>query len=188
MKKIDVKSPENLSNEVAPETVPIQEYDGVETWKEREVDGKEVVFTRKINLSESEARALLGGRDPKIYFRNGKVPIFYKSLGDLLPEDREETKLLRQTMPSFPDVLLFKHKYEQLYQLLIPKQICEFELDNNEEIVDSAIHCDTRSIVFGSQSSPKSFEKNYFRQRVKMIDTRLRSAAERLISYSLTKN
>lgn len=190
--KTKMNKKENTTPEVvevpAPVDVPVEapSYDGVETWEERDVMGQVTKITRKVNMSTEEVKKFFGDHNPAKYFRNGKIPVSYKSLGNLLPEDAEETMVLRQNMPAFKDVLLFKHKYEQLYQLLIPKQICEFELDGNDEISNEAIHCDTRSIVFGASNSPRSFEKNYFRQRVQVINQRLKQVAERLTSYNLT--
>lgn len=185
--KENVSVPESVNEPVAtPASTP--KYDGVETWEERDVMGQVTKFTRKINMSDDEVAKFLGGHDPHKYFRNGKVPISYKSMGVLLPEDREEVMILRQTMPSFPDVLLFKHNYEQLYQLLIPKNVCEFELDGNNDIVDESIRCDTRSIVFGGTGTPRSFERTYFKQRVQVINLRLKSVADMKINYNLTNN
>lgn len=189
MNKKESTTPEVVEIKDTPVSTPaeVPSYDGIETWEERDVMGQVTKITRKINMSTEEVKKFFGDHNPAKYFRNGKIPVSYKSLGNLLPEDADETIVLRQNMPAFKDVLLFKHKYEQLYQLLIPKQICEFELDGDNEIMNDAIHCDTRSIVFGASNSPRSFEKNYFRQRVQVINQRLKQVAERLTNYNLDK-
>lgn len=156
-------------------------YDGVETWEEQiSLNQPKVTITRKVNMSSDEVKKFLGDNDPNLYFRHGKVPLWFKEYGTLLGEEDEELQVIRNVMPNMPEVLLFKHKTQPLYNVLVPKPLSEFELSKEGEIVDPVNHADMRAIAFGGTNTPKSYEKTFFKLRASVIHNNLLRRMERL--------
>ena len=156
-------------------------YDGIEEWDEIVKLGEPAVHKKeKINMNTDEIKKFFGEHDPNLYFRNGKIPNRYKELGTLLTEEDEEFKTLKQVIPNMPELLLFKHKTQPLYNVLVPKPLSEFELDGEGDIVDPAYHADTRAIAFGGSNAPKSFEKTFFKMRAEVIHQNLNRRLERM--------
>jgi len=153
--------------EVIAEEVPtVKEYDGYEDLVEPHIDGTYKTTRVKLYLSDSEVKKLLGDIDPSKYFRLGKIPNHIpKSLGTLLPDDRMETIVKNDVFSQFPDVLMFKHDLSNIYTLLIPKVISDFELNKDGDYTDRLVQFDTRSIAFnGGNGRPTSFEADYFKK------------------------
>lgn len=140
----------NTTPEVVVPAVP--EYDGVEMFK-ADYETKPM----KLNMNSFEVKAWFGENDPAKYFREGKIPTYYKSIGDLLADDREEVAAMKQALPQYPGLLLFKHRLQTLYTIVVPKLYGEFEVDLNGEIVDANIKVHTVAFAFG-----KAFEKGEF--------------------------
>lgn len=164
------------------------EYDGVETWFERvDLTNPPVQKTAKINMSTSEVKKFLGDADPNLYFRGGKIPTWYKEFGTLVDEEDEELKILRNAAPEMPELLLFKHKTQPLYNVLVPKPLGEHELDGNGDITDPVFHADMRAIAFGGSNAPKSFEKTFFRMRLNVIVGNLKKGLDRMKEWRAHK-
>jgi len=110
-------------------------------------------------LSEDEAKKFLGGRNPKDYFRDGKIhkTIDVKNMGDLLDEDRPEVQTLRRIAPQFPDLLMFKDRMQNLYNILVPKRLTENQLDENGEFVEKYVRRDVNVVNFNAAVSTKEF-------------------------------
>jgi hypothetical protein len=141
------------------------EYDGYEDIIEPTIEGKYVTVRRKVYLSDKEVKAFLGEHDPAKYFRLGRVPISMpKSIGTLLPEDREEVIIKNEVFAKFPEVLMFKHNLTNIYTLLIPKVIADFEVTDGE-FTNRLVQSDTRSIPFnGGAGRPSSWSVDYFKK------------------------
>lgn len=156
-------------------------YDGIETWEEQiSLNQPPRTITRKINMDSNEVKKFLGDNDVNLYFRGGKIPMWFKEYGQLLAEDEEETIVLRGIMSNMPELLLFKHKTQPLYNVLVPKPLCEYELDGDGDIIDPVHHADMRAIAFGGTNAPKSYEKTYFKLRATVIHRNLLRGMERL--------
>lgn len=163
------------------EKIEVAPYDGVETWFERvDLINPPQEKKAKINMSDSEVKKFLGEHDTKMYFRNGRIPNWYKEFGTLVEEEDEEMKVLRNVMADMPEVLLFKHKTQPLYNVLVPKPLSEFELDGSGDIMDPTYTADMRAIAFGGSNAPKSFEKTFFKARLMVIHNHLLKGIERL--------
>lgn len=149
--------------EVAKTTTSAPEYNGVEMFK-----GDYETKPMKVNMDSNQVKAFLKDNDPMVYFREGKIPTYYKQLGDLLEgDDREEVKTLRETLPQFKGILLFKHHQQNLYTLVVPKTYGEFEVDQNGEIVDANVKVHTVAIAFGASGMPAAYEKGAFIKALK---------------------
>lgn len=145
------------TNPLTASTAP--EYNGIEMFKSDYSTGP-----LKINMDSNEVKSFLKGNDPSKYFREGKIPTYYKQLGDLLDDDREETQVLKETLPQFKDILLFKHRQQSLYTLVVPKLYGEFELDDQGEIRDQNVKVHTVAIAFGASGLPAAYEKGAFKK------------------------
>lgn len=145
--------------------VPVVEYDGYEDITEPTIEGKYVTNRKKIYLSDKEVKSFMGEHDPQKYFRLGKVPTSMpKSIGTLLAEDREETLVLRDVFSKFPDIIMFKHNLTNIYTLLIPKIIADFEVVDGE-FTNRLVQYDTRSIPFnGGSGRPSSWSADFFKK------------------------
>jgi hypothetical protein len=144
---------------------PVIEYDGYEDITEPTIEGKYVTNRQKVYLSTKEVKAFMGDHDPAKYFRLGKVPtIMPKSIGTILGEDREETIVMRDVFSKFPEVLMFKHNLTNIYTLLIPKVIADFEVVDGE-FTNRLVQYDTRSIPFnGGSGRPSSWSADFFKK------------------------
>lgn len=148
-----VAQPNQLTASTAPE------YNGIEMFKSDYSTGP-----LKVNMDSNEVKAFLKDNDPSIYFREGKIPTYYKQLGDLLDDDREETQVLKETLPQYAGILLFKHRQQSLYTLVVPKIFGEFELDDQGEIRDANVKVHTVAIAFGASGLPAAYEKGAFKK------------------------
>ena len=112
---------QNAEKTVETKLNPVMDYDGIETWEELVHPAQPPVKrTAKVNMNSEEVKKFFKDNDPKLYFRQGKIPTWVKEYGTLLEEEDEETQLLRQLTPGFPELLLFKHKTQPLYNILVP--------------------------------------------------------------------
>lgn len=152
-----VAQPNKTTDTTAAPSIP--EYDGVEMFK-----SDYQTAPLKVNMSTSEVKAFFKDNDPSVYFREGKIPTYYKQLGDLLDNDREEVIVLKDTLPQFKDILLFKHRQQSLYTLVVPKIYGEFELSQEGEIRDSNVKVHTVAIAFGASGLPAAYEKGAFKK------------------------
>lgn len=161
----------NETKDVIPEVpvTSVPEYDGIEMFK-ADYETKPL----KVNMNSNEVKAWFGDNDPKLYFREGKIPNYFKSLGDLLAEDREEVLTLRKTLPQYSKVLLFKHHLQNLYTLVVPKLYGEFELDANGEITDANVKVHTVAFAF-----QKAFEKGEFIKKLEKTGLHFKSNESR---------
>lgn len=142
---------------------------------------------KELCLPEEQARAYLGGRDPKEYFRDGLLHTsFMTTFENLLPEDEEEVQVMRRVIP-YKDCLLFKKKRTNLYIVLIPKRLARFELDADGEFVDEPINYDISAIAFTGSGTPAAYEEGYFVQQLKKILVHLTKVAESRRIYSAEK-
>lgn len=133
---------------------------------------------KELSLPEEEARAYLGGRDPRDYFRDGLLHTsFVTTFENLLPEDEEEVQVMRRVIP-YKGVLLFKKKRTNVYILLIPKKLARFELDADGEFVDQPVNYDISAIAFTGSGTPAAYEEGYFIQQLKKVLTHLTKVAE----------
>jgi len=133
---------------------------------------------KELCLPDEQARAFLGGRDPKDYFRDGLVHTsFISTFENLLPEDEEEVVVMRKIIP-FKDVLLFKRKRTNLYILLVPKRLARFELDMDGEFVNEYINYDISAIAFTGSGTPAAYEEGYFIQQLQKVLVHLQKVAE----------
>lgn len=165
----------------ASKDVEVQEYDGVETWMEKvDMVNPAVQKTAKINMSTKEVQKFLGDNDPNLYFRGGKIPNWYKEFGILLDAEDDEHKIMTSVCSDMPELLLFKHKTQPLYNVLVPKPLSEHELDEKGDIIDPVFSADMRAIAFGGSNAPKSFEKSFFRARLTVIHNNLKRGIERM--------
>lgn len=179
----------NASVDVEVKETLSPEYDGVETWSERiDLINTPVTKTAKINMSTEEVTKFLGGNDPYLYFRGGKIPNWYKEFGTLVDKEDDEYKIMNAVCHDMPELLLFKHKTQPLYNILVPKPLSEYEIDNNGDIVDPIFSADMRAIAFGGSNSPKSFEKTFFRQRVAKIHSNLSLGIDRIREWRAHKS
>ena len=166
---------------VVAETLQIPGYDGVETWEEIVNPTQPPVLRKaKINMNTEEMNKFFGNHDVNLYFRGGKIPTWIKEYGVILDEDEDETKLLRSVIPQFPELILFKHKQQPLYNILVPKPLSEFEISSDGDIVDQAYYADFRAIAFGGSNAPRNYDKTYFKARVTVIGANLQKRSERL--------
>lgn len=170
-------------------TTPVMEYDGYETWEEKIHPAQPAVTkTVKVNMNSEEVKKFFGEYDPKLYFKHGKIPTWMKEYGVILDEDEEETKLLRSVTPTFPELILFKHKNQPLYNVLVPKPLSEFELDSTGEISNENYHADFRAIAFGGSNAPRNYDKTYFKLRAEVIARSLQRGAERIKEWRAHKS
>ena len=148
-----------------PEVGEVVEFDGYVDIVEPSIEGKYVTIPKKIYLSTKEVKAFMGDHDPANYFRLGKVPVIMpKSIGTLLPEDREEVITMREVFSKYPDILMFKHNLTNIYTLLIPKILADFEVVDGE-FVERIVQYDTRSIAFnGGVGRPSSWSVDFFKK------------------------
>lgn len=147
------------------EVAPVAEYDGIETVYTILQDGRSSQKEVKVNLSSKELKEWLGDVDTNRYFKNGKVPVFCKkAFGDLLTDDNEEKVAMQSVLKDFDGLLFFKNRKQNLYTILVPKELSEFELDSDGEFIDSAVHYDIRTINFSGGSAPSAFEIGYFKK------------------------
>lgn len=151
--------------EVKEEVEVTPEYDGFEDIVEPLIDGNYATKSKKVYLSDKEVKSFMGDHDPSKYFRLGKVPtIMPKSIGTLLNEDREEVIVMRDIFSQFPEVLMFKHNLSNIYTLLIPKVVADFEVVDGE-FTNRLVQYDTRSIPFnGGAGRPSAWSVDFFKQ------------------------
>lgn len=131
-------------------------------------------------MTSEEVKKFLGEHDPNLYFREGKIPNWYKEFGVLLGEDEEETRTLRAVCHDMPELLLFKHKNQPLYNVLVPKPLSEHELTPQGDMTHAENIADMRAIAFGGTGQPRNYEKTYFRMRTGVINNHLRKGLDRL--------
>ena len=160
-----MKETKSVATPEVPEAIKAVEYDGYEDIVEPTIEGKYVTTNKKVYLSDKEVKAFMGEHDPAKYFRLGKVPTSMpKSIGTLLDENREETLVMRDVFSQFPDVIMFKHNLTNIYTLLIPKVVADFEVVDGE-FVNRLVQYDTRSIPFnGGQGRPSSWSADFFKK------------------------
>jgi len=166
-----MKKPTKVENEILEDKIeeaPVvaeEFYDGFGDTYITTPDLKTAVVRKKINLDSNEVKNFLGGVDPKRYFREGKVPMFcVKAFGDLLGEDNEERAAMQKVLKDFEGLLFFKNRKQNLYTILVPKELSEFELDQDGEFIDTVVHYDIRTINFSGGSTPSAFEIGYFQK------------------------
>lgn len=140
-------------------------YDGIETYTTIFDGARSQTVTKKINLSSDEAEAFLKGNDPKKYFRNGKISTSVpKAFGELLPDDREEVQVMKAILKEFDGLLMFKHNRQNLYTILIPKELADFELNDEGDFLEELVPYDIRVVNFSGGSAPSAFESGYFKK------------------------
>jgi len=133
---------------------------------------------KQLSLSNEEAVAYLGGRDPNEYFRGGLLhSSFVQTFENLLPEDEEEVATMRRVIP-YKDVLLFKKKKTNVYILLIPKRLARFEMDDEGEFISETVNYDISAIAFTGSGTPAAYEEGYFIQQLKKVLVHLTKVAE----------
>ncbi len=170
----------NASKDVEVNVQPV-EYDGIETWQEQlNLTSNPVTKTAKVNMNTAEVKKFMGEHDPNLYFRGGKVPTWYKEFGTMTDPEDDETKILRSVASDMPELLLFKHKTQPLYNVLVPKPLSEHELTPDGDITDAIFSADMRAIAFGGSNAPKSFEKTFFKLRLTVIHNNLLRGLERM--------
>jgi hypothetical protein len=149
-------------------------YDGMMEMRDFDMEGKITTTKKKFFLNSDEVKDFFKSHDPADYFREGHIPVFMKKeLGTLLAEDRAEVMMLRKVFEHHPKVLLFKHDYQNIYTILIPKSHSEHEMRDGE-FAERFIFCDTRSVVFsGFSGAPSAYEPGYFKKKCEQIVARL---------------
>lgn len=167
-----MEAPETINSlNIADFAVPVtEEYDGIEMYV-----GDRETKPMKINMNTSEMKKFIGDNDAAIYFREGKIPTYYKQLGQLLDDEREEVKVLKESLPQYPGLLLFKHLQQSLYTILVPKIYGEFELDAQGEIRDHNVKCDTRAVAFGGNGMPAAYETGAFKKSLAKFEKHFQS-------------
>lgn len=140
-------------------------YDGVETYTTVFDGTRSQTVTKKINLSDAEAKEFLKGNDPKRYFRKGKISVSVpKAFGELLPDDREEVQVMKAVLKDFDGLLMFKHNRQNLYTILVPKELADFELNDEGDFLEDLVPYDIRVVNFSGGSTPSAFEPGYFKK------------------------
>lgn len=116
-------------------------------------------------MGQEEAIKFLGERDPYDYFFEGVInKHLVKAIGDLLPEDRDEVKVLRRLLPGYDDVLMFKHRTSNTYTLVIPKVLSNAPLNLDREFIELSFRYDPRPVVFNGVGRPSQFDESYFKK------------------------
>lgn len=178
---LKIMSKKTTAATAAESKINSPEYDGVETWQEQiSLNQPPVTKTQKVNMSSTEVKKFLGDLDPNLYFRGGKVPVWFKEYGTIVDPEDEESIVLKGIMTNMPELVLFKHKTQPLYNVLVPKPLSEYELNSEGDIVDVVHHADMRAIAFGGTNAPKSYEKTYFKMRAEVIHKNLLRRMERM--------
>lgn len=156
-KQVEANVSETESTTLSTPQTPF--YDGIEMYT-----GDKETKPLKVNMDSNEVKKFIGEHDPMLYFREGKIPTYYKQLGQLLDSDREEVQVMTEALPQFKGLLLFKHHQQSLYTILVPKSYGEFELDQQGEIRDQNVKCHTCAVAFGGNGMPPAYEKGAFKK------------------------
>lgn len=138
-----------------------------------------------LTMTDDEVKKFLGEHDPELYFRRGKInKMRVIGIGSLLDEDRVEVQTLRKILPEFPQILMFKHETQNLYNLLIPKKLSEHELDSNGDFINEHVPFETIPVNFHAGVStkefgtfPGSFEPTFFAKYMQRSISRIRARA-----------
>lgn len=155
------------------ESAPVAEYDGIESVYTIFQDGRGAEKKVKVNLSSKEVKDWLGDVDTTRYFKHGKVPVFCKkAFGDLLTDENEEKVQMQNVLKDFEGLLFFKNRKQNLYTILVPKELSEYELDQDGEFLDPVVFYDIRTINFSGGAAPASFEIGYFQKYASQQGTR----------------
>lgn len=158
-----------MKEETTKATSKPTQFDGFIDITEPQVDGSYVTRREKYYLSDEEVKKFFGDNDLATYWREGKIPVIYKSeYGNLLQDDAPEKVNCDKIFAKFPGIILFRHPFQSLYTLLIPKKFSNLEKDTNGDYASRVMFCDARSIVFGAQDGGMYTEKN-FAKKAKVI-------------------
>lgn len=152
----------------------------------------EDALAEKMLMSVEETQTYLNGADPSIYFAKGRMPIWLKKeMGVCLDDERVEKEALDKLISKDLGVLMFKHEMLNLYQILVPKVLSEFELDYDGEFIEKYTVCHRAVVNFNSATStkeygpfPASFEPSFFEDYTRRTLSPLKARAA---SKNLTK-
>lgn len=158
-------------------------FDGVIEILEPQLDGSYTKRKEKFYLSDDEVKEFMGDADPSTYWRLGRVPVAYKKeFGNLLKADAQEKIVCDKVFAKFPGILLFRHPFQALYTLLVPKKYSSIEKDNEGEYVNRLLFCDARSIVFGANDGGAYSDKNFTRKANLILKNLVRTNSDDYIS------
>lgn len=132
----------------------------------------------KMSMSLEDAVKFLGGKDPNVYFRNGLChTTMQKILGNILDDTYDEYVAFRKEIRD-PNVLLFKHRLHNLYTILLPKYLTEFELDADGDYVNKYVKQAYSVVAFtGQLGVPSAFEEAFFRRKLGQIKLKIKGDA-----------
>ena len=157
----------------------VKEFDGYIDIVSPNIDGTYNTVREKFYLSDSEVAEFMGDHDPMLYWRLGRVPVMYKKeFGNLLGDDTLEKQTCDKVFKKFPGILLFRHPYQSLYTLLIPKEFSSLEKNGRLDYENRVIFCDSRSIVFGASEGGSFTEKNFTRKAKLILQNLVRTNAD----------
>ena len=144
-----------------------------------EIDGSYKTYREKLYLSDSEAKDFMGDNDLNKYWRTGRVFHLYKGeFGSLLPDTALEKETCDKVFAKFPGILIFRHPFQSLYTLLIPKEYSSLEKDKTGEYANRLIHCDARSIVFGAGDGGAFTAKSFTNKAKKILTNIVKTNAD----------
>lgn len=132
----------------------------------------------KLSMTPEEATKFLGGKDPNVYFRNGLChTTMGKILGTILDENYDEYIAFRKVIRD-PNVLLFKHRLHNLYTILLPKYLTEFELDPDGDYVNKYVKQAYSVVAFtGQLGVPSAFEEAFFKRKLDQVKLKIKGDA-----------
>jgi hypothetical protein len=181
MKETDIKGDSTTPTKVASK--PATKFDGFIEIVEPTIEGTYAKRMEKFYLSDEEAEKFMGDVDLNIYWRGGKVPVIYKGeYGNILKDDAPEKINCDKIFAKFPGILLFRHPFQALYTLLIPKKYSDLEKDANGEYANRIIFCDARSIVFGAAEGGMYTEKNFKNKAKKILEHLVKTNSDTYIA------
>lgn len=170
MKKTTPAKVENVTVEVETQPIVVEEpktdfYDGVEDVYYTGANLQPMARKMKVNLNTTEADEFLKGANPNKYFREGKIPMScVKAFGDLLPDDYEEVRVMKDVCKGFDGLLMFKNRKQNLYTILVPKELSDFELTESGDYIEPTVLYDIRVVNFSGGAAPAAFERGYFQK------------------------
>ena len=164
-----MKTPKKVEEKVEVE-VPETKFDGMGEIFVTGNNLQTVAVKRKIYLSSDEVKKFMGDNDPNLYFKGGVIPMYVsKTFGRILEDEDEEVKVMKEIFKGYDGLLMFKHRQQNLYTILVPKTFCAFELDANGDFVEDSVKYDIRTVNFAGGSTPSSFERGYFQKYAEKI-------------------
>jgi hypothetical protein len=159
------------------------QFDGIIEITEPQPDGTYTKRTEKYYLSDEEVKKFFGDNDLDTYWRDGRIPVIYKAeYGNLLPEDAPERVNCDKIFAKFPGVLIFRHPFQALYTLLIPKKYSNLEKNDKGDYSSRVMFCDARSIVFGATEGGMYTDKNFRNKAKKILEHLTRTNSDTYIA------